>query len=429
MHRLLLISEQYQEKALDKISDYQRSVLVESSYNRFFIYKPDQLCYRIQRREDNFFAESSYFVGADWIIPGIASVYVEPKLNSTSEVDFLAMLMQSLETTENIEQLDKLFHVEFDQPWITIPQQKDLLSPILIVQFLKLLQRIVRKGLKKSYYRTTASLNGRIKGKVLVSQQIKQNILNNRLSQTICNFQEYGINSAENQFLKLVLGFVSSYLNNKNNFFSLSQTNELKHILNYCAPAFDEVSILADPHEWVKVDTNPFLKEYPSAINLGKYILKRFSFNISKTGQCQNETPPFWIDMSKLFELYVFQKLKQIFPVPGSVSYHDTFRRKETDILITEKGFQCVIDCKYKPRYHFQAPSLEDVRQLAGYTRMKGVYSRLSTPSRENIKGVIVYANQKSEANIEKGKMFSTEITGYVSLYKIGIRLPVLDRS
>ncbi len=75
------------------------------------------------------------------------------------------MLIDSLEAPENLDHLDNLFDVEYDSPWITIPEQKDLLSPILIVQFLKLVQRIVRKGLKKSYYRVTENIDSHVKGK------------------------------------------------------------------------------------------------------------------------------------------------------------------------------------------------------------------------------------------------------------------------
>jgi 5-methylcytosine-specific restriction endonuclease McrBC regulatory subunit McrC len=56
-----------------------------------------------------------------------------------------------------------------------------------------------------------------------------------------------------------------------------------------------------------------FFKEYNSAIKISKIILKRFSYNISKVSDTKYKTPPFWIDMTKLFELYLFKKLKEVF--------------------------------------------------------------------------------------------------------------------
>ncbi|MBL0146075.1 MAG: hypothetical protein IPP48_10150 [Chitinophagaceae bacterium] len=89
-----------------------------------------------------------------------------------------------------------------DATEVPIEQVEDLLSPLLIVKFLNTLAAIVRKGLKKSYYKKQQNLNSRIKGKILVSQNIKQNILKNKFTSTFCQFEEFGINSLENRLLK-----------------------------------------------------------------------------------------------------------------------------------------------------------------------------------------------------------------------------------
>lgn len=242
----------------------------------------------------------------------------------------------------------------------------------------------------------TESLDSRVKGKILVGQQIKNNLVKNRLTKTICNYQEYGINTEENQLLKLVLEFVTSYLSQKRHIFNQDQNQELQNILHYCLPAFEHVEVLKHKHQKLHSKRNVFYKEYEEAIKIGGYILKRYSFNINKASQSQATTPPFWIDMSRLFELYVFQKLKQLFPEPKSVTYHDTFMGgKETDILIRAKGFKCVIDCKYKPQYQDHTPSLDDKRQLVGYTRLKSVYDRLGILPDGIVKGLIIYSHQR----------------------------------
>lgn len=205
MKQLLIISEQHVNLALKNATPYLKSVLIEKTYKKAFFHKKEMQCFQLTIQDDYIFANTNYFIGVDWLEPERAAVYVEPKLNDEHQVNFLGMLMESLETLENLKHLDNLFHAEFEEPWIPIPDQKDLLSPILIVQFLKLLQKIVHKGLKKSYYRITENLDSRIKGKILIGQQIKENIVKNRLTKTICNYQVFGINATENQFLKLVM--------------------------------------------------------------------------------------------------------------------------------------------------------------------------------------------------------------------------------
>lgn len=423
---IIYITEQHVKTPL-AVSTHLQSVLVEPAYQKAFYYDAGMLCFQLHNNSDGFTIDTNYFVGVDWIVPEQAALYIEPKLNDDEQVNFLGMLLQSLEASENLEHLDGLFHVEYNSPWIPIPEQKDHLSPILIVQFLKLLQAIVRKGLKKSYYRVTANLDSRIKGKILVGQQMKVNILKNRLTSTVCNYQEYGFNNTENQFLKLVAGFVSSYLNQNSLFFNKSQTEQLKNILHYCLPSFENVDTLKKKHEAIHTHKNAFYKEYEEAIKIGGYILKRFSFNINKASQSLASTPPFWIDMSKLFELYVFRKLKEIFPDPYAVTYHDNFKgRKQTDILIRAHEHKCVVDCKYKPSYQNADPSLSDKRQLAGYTRLKSVYNKLAVPHDELIKGLIIYSHQAWDAQIKKEELFTKNIDEYIEFYKLGISLPII---
>lgn len=424
MYPLLKIPEHHEGENRTLNDDDFKSVLIEAQYNKSFHHKSDLHCFSIYKKNQTLCIDAKYFIGVDWIVPQKAAIYVEPKLNQeTIEVDFLGMLLNSLEATENLNHLDGLFHVDYDQPWITIPTKKDFLSPILIIQFLKLTQRIVRKGLKKSYYRVTENLNSKVKGKILVGEQIKENILKNRLTNTICNYQYYGINNPENQFLKLVIQFVSSWLST-NEYFLGSQ---LLSLLQYCQPAFEHVAILDNKHQKIHCKKNPFYKEYEEAIKIGEFILKRFSFNLTKNSNKQTETPPFWIDMSKLFELYVFQRLKVLFPAPEAITYHDSYLGgKETDILIRAADKQCVVDCKYKPQYKNISPSLEDKRQLAGYTRQKSVYDKLSIPHDRVIKGLIIYPHQNNNVLFEIDNLFKTSVDEYVDFYKLGISLPEL---
>ena len=99
---------------------------------------------------------------------------------------------------------------------------------------------------------------------------------------------------------------------------------------------------------------------------------------------------------------------------------------KETDILIREGEFKCVVDCKYKPRYYSGTPSLDDKRQVIGYTRLKSVYERLDVPKNELIKALMIYSHQGCTDTIEKENLFENKIEEYIEFYKLGIRLPEL---
>lgn len=335
---------------------------------------------------------SSYYIGLDRFPNLGANVYIEPKINiEEKQVNYIQMLLESLKEPENFEHLDGLISAKFNEEWIEIDNHlQPLLTPFLIAQFLSVVKDLVKKGLKKSYYEKVENLNNRIKGKVLVGQQIKKNILKNRFTKTICRFQEFGFDIELNQFLKFVLARVTLHLED------YSQNSDiyknLIEIQRYCNGGFHQVS----SNTFRKLDikeSNPFYKNYNRAIQLGNQILALNDYNISKDST-QEKTlhPPFWIDMSKLFELFVFQKLRHKFSLEGEVQYHKKFNKQEPDFILNSKcGIKAVVDAKYKPRYSSGNPTMEDARQLAGYTRLNSVYRELEILNNEVIPAYFIY--------------------------------------
>lgn len=341
--------------------------------------------------------KSSYYIGLDQFSKLKLSVYVEPKLNNENlQVDYIKMLLQALKAPENFDHLDGLIETKLEEEWIEIRSDlKPILTPFLIAQFLSVVKDLVKKGLKKSYYTVQENLNSRVKGKILVGQQIKQNLLKNRLTKTICQYQEFGFDTEANQFLKCVLSIIPNLLSDFN---QEKQFGQLQEILHYCNGGFYQVNDRR--FEKLKYnENNPFYRNYNQAIKLGNQILALQDYNIS----CHNEHektkhPPFWIDMSKLFELYVFKKLKRQFPIEGQVKYHEKRNRQELDFIINTPNIKAVVDAKYKPRYASGNPSKDDARQLSGYTRLNSVYRELGIEDNTIIPAYFIYpANLQEE--------------------------------
>ena len=83
------------------------------------------------------------------------------------------------------------------------------------------------------YFKVERNLNARIKGKVLVAQTLKQNIIKSRPTKTICQYDEFGFNCTENRILKQTLVFVQKYLALFPDYSKL-----VSPVINYCYPAF-----------------------------------------------------------------------------------------------------------------------------------------------------------------------------------------------
>lgn len=376
--------------------------------------------------------QAGYYIGALWLVKHHKFVYIEPKMNKKqiaegspdqeeewAEIDYLKMLL-SIAGLDPKDTQD-LIKIYWDEPPITIEQQKDTLTPFLMVQFLLLLKRIVRKGLKKSYYTVEENLNSRIKGKIQLGKHLKQNVFKNKLTTHVCKYQEFGMDSLENRFLKKVLQFIISFKNTHPNYFA-GNDKSIRKLITYCSPYFELISEEINIENLKKLTTNTFFKEYEEAIRIGKHILKRFSYNITETTQQKVTIPPFWIDMPKLFELYVYKKLQEQFG-REAVTYHLTADYTELDFLLNTPEYKMVIDAKYKPIYK-DSRDIDDIRQVSGYARLEAVYNEFKIEENKLIDCLIIYPSleENKSLNIENKK----KISKYRNIYKLSVSIPLI---
>jgi 5-methylcytosine-specific restriction enzyme subunit McrC len=373
---------------------------------------------------------SSYYIGADWLEKGKLAVYIEPKLNNEERsTDFYRMLFDGLSNEDIGDHFSSVFDMKTGEPEIELPHQLDLLTPLLVYQFLKIMKAIVSKGLKKSYYPVTEDLNNRIKGKIMIPRQIRQNNLKNRPLHHICQYHEFGINGLENRILKKALNFALRYLNS----FRLKEYRAVMEALtNYITPAFETVSDSAHVNDIQNIRINPFFKEYREGLRLAKMLFQRYGYNIN-TIETRGKTvkvPPFWIDMSKLYELYVLSKLRKEsygrfikFQVKGKYGY--------PDFLLCLEGSKAVIDAKYKPRYHEKYEG-SDIRQLSGYARDKGVLKALGITAESAdvavVDCIIIYPlrDDNTSGSLALDALKGIAIDDFTKFHRKSVELPFL---
>lgn len=400
-------------------------------------------CLEIDCKDGAFEAKTSYYIGLDWLKENVCAVRVHSKMDVSGsehqeerEVDCVRMLLEALNEPENAEHLEGLLTIRFDKPSIPVEQKQDLLTPFLICEYLQILKKIVRKGLKKSFYPVENNLQNKVKGKILTGPTIQKNLSRGHITDNVCRYQVHDVDSEENRILKKAFLFCKRYLDEQPNIGNLA-TQTLGEKVRYIKPAFDAVSDHVAVSAIKHFKSNPVFKDYHHAVKIAQLILRRYAYNINKVGDTQLDTPPYWIDMSKLFELYVYRRLKQVFSGYREIRYHQTFNRQEPDYLLMPKEDSCwephVIDAKYKDCYQTSSISIEDARQVCGYARLKKIYQEfdLNEDKAPPIKCLIVYPDQtqeeqftftqNEEPNFEKDP-------NYIRLYKVGIRLPEIPR-
>ena len=387
----------------------------------------DAVCFSVDKHNEGYVIKTSYFVGIDWITDELA-IQVRPKVEGESDyIDYLKMLTEALREPENAKHLDGLLTVDFNAKPIPLEEKEDMLSPFIVAQFLMTLKSAVRSGLRQSYYRVSENLKSKVKGRIQVGKTISLNHSKGNILDNYCEYQEYGINSEENKILKKALSVANQLLSVYRGGLDVAT---LKRAVAQIYPYFRGVS---DDYDISRVGTfkaNPIYKDYFKALEYGFLIIKRHAYGFNRDSKHIDSTPPYWIDMSKLFELYVYRELRRLYNAPKEVIYHLHLRWRELDYLLNPReGTPMVIDAKYKPRYHTSEPDIDDIRQISAYARMKGVYNKLHIDEDRLVDCLIIYANQECDMTIPApfDELPLKPVAGYSKFYKWGIRLPIRE--
>ena len=377
----------------------------------------------------------SYYIGADWLDPDqTCPIVVRPKLEDNKKtIDFQSMLMVCAEDEKvNREHsLDELFHVDTTSKRIAVDKDGvfDRIEPLLIVLFLQLVSSILRKGgLRKDYIQEEDNLRGIIKGKVLFSKHIKSNLSRGRKDLAFCRYQEYSIDCPDNRVIKKALLICSKKMSSIQTWGKNAAS--LNKLLRYCLPAFENVSTDISISQIKSLRVNPVFKQYKTTIPLAKMIIEGNSHLITDAKSEDNTkvlVPPFRIDMSRLFERYVYHLLCKKY---NNVRFQ--IARGHGNIMdFCKPDEHLVIDTKYKTKWS-EGIDHDNVRQLAGYARLIGYRAdsqALDASDDVICPCLIIYPDIVTGVegfNNEKLLDDANRVIEYLEFYKIGVNLPCL---
>lgn len=364
---------------------------------------------------------AKYFIGLKWIKEGESFLYVKPKIKT---LDFISMFMHCFdhECRGVSSGLSRIYQIDFNAKPIKIDSAQSILTPMLIVHFLKLTERIVRKGLKLNYIRREENLSSKIKGKILLNQTIKRNYSTGRIDRTVCRYQDYSVDCIENRILKKTLVFISRFINV---YPDLSCSVDLKRILTYCLGAMASIDDELPLQLIKQFKINPLYKDYAEALKVAQLILRRFSYDIDQIDQeSEKSLPPFWIDMSLLFELYVYSKLKSAYK--DQIEYHVSTFGNEIDFVKSNE--KAIIDAKYIPLWE-DKDHHDNVRQLSGYARNTALRKKITKTDHDEttiIDCLIIYPHKDGVESFPKDVLIKKEMAlgTYLKFHKLSVKLP-----
>lgn len=371
---------------------------------------------------------TSYYVGTTWLNEE-QPLFIKPKFEN---IDIMGMFLRCLHCSPAVAKgLDEIFCIHLEQK--PIPLQKEYIKqmdPFLAIYFLQIVDRIVRKGLRKDYVIREENLQSKIKGRIVISAYVRKDVAQKKADRVYCRFQEYDIDCLDNRILKAAILCCKKILQQPG-----MGKNALaaQTLVNRNLAAFEHVSSDIQISDLNRVHVNPVYKEYKEAIKLASYIIRRngFKTDIATSDYC---FPPFTINMALLFERYVYSLLFETYDNKILFQEKSEYGRDRMDFGKPDEHL--VIDTKYKKDWAEGKINTHDIRQLSGYSRNKKLRKALGIDeSKEEFKYgcpcLMIYPDKNcSTKNFDANDRLydkATEIEEYVGFKKIGIKLPCID--
>ncbi|WP_153126789.1 McrC family protein [Peribacillus tepidiphilus] len=241
-----------------------------------------------------------------------------------------------------------------------------------INMFLQELYTNLFKGVYKTYVTQQENLRY-IKGRLLVTENIKRNLIHNKM---FCEFDEFTEDNIVNQILKYTTRLMSRITNWRQN--QLLAENIIHTFI-------DVSDIYANVETFNLVREDRLLGTYSKLLKIAKMFLEGQSFNIDNDELSSNFI--FSVDMNMVFQEYIFELLNEyrseifnenLILRPQYSKEHliydsndkGVFHLKPDIALIEGNQVQLLIDTKYKKLNidkHRNGVSDKDLYQMFGY--------------------------------------------------------------
>jgi 5-methylcytosine-specific restriction enzyme subunit McrC len=361
----------------------------------------------------------SYYIGLDWLDEkNEIALRVRPKI---PDLNYHAMFEACLRSPVAARHLGEVYDIRVESRFIQCKDDQNDFTPLLLHHYLTLLSRLVQKPLKKGYITRIENLQSKLKGKILIGDHIKANILGQKPTRLLCSFQEYTTDCPENRLLHGAYRIGLECLRGLNR---LAEREALPTWNYECiAQTFRGIGILDQPQDLLNVRGNPLFPEYAECLRLAKIICRIQGYRDRHHGGGLRMIPPYVIDMSKLFELYVYHLLHESFG--GRFLFQSKANYGATDFLDLKE--QMVIDTKYKPQYeNWYEP--EDIRQVAGYARDNRILDRLGVTDKDLVVPcLIIFPDRLGASPISLMSSYTENrvvIKEFHAIWKLAVTLP-----
>lgn len=288
-----------------------------------------------------------------------------------------------------------LFKVFYNQPLIRLNQDElndgDLLYAL---SFINACYTLCKKGLKKTMLHKEENYNSKVKGKIDVKKNIRENTVRGRSDRFFCKYIDFTEDNIENRIIKATLKKCKAIIEDR---FELNPESLSR--IHFCMNALRRVSSTPiSLSDFNNISVSGLYMYYKPVLQQAKCILsQRYYSYKAENGQTimkSTYTIPYMINMETLFEFYARTVLKETlystkyeleeyakkwFLMCGATSVEETEKGVHLipycipDIVVRDKETKialAVMDAKYKA--HDRTARMDSL-QLLSYVLLTGV--------------------------------------------------------
>lgn len=309
----------------------------------------------------------------------------------------------------------------------------DLCGVFEIIDFINKAKGVCKKTLKHQTQRVEENLNCKVKGRILIQKQIKNNNTRGQIQKVYCAFNKMTPDIKENQIIKYALNLCQKH----------EIGDALSEDIRFCMNALKGVPVRkCSISDFVGLKNNGAYRQYKDVLLAAKKVIGRYSVSYDSDngadGSNQNKKSkakldnhtvlPFFIDIDLLFEYYcraLFKKSinklfrgelalentqdaeRMLFDAESEVKsfYMKTYR--PDIVIICNQKVAAVIDAKYSDIENMPHKKRERTHQILFYMntlgcRNGGLISPNSNGRERTVEDSILINRQKPTIETEK---------------------------
>ena len=211
--------------------------------------------------------------------------------------------------SELIEDGRFLYRIFSDQPLIKIPNSIDIKAEILFaLSYVNACYSLCKKGLKKSLVYHEENFTAKVRGKIDVNKNIKQNTSRGRMDKFCCKYVDFTEDTLENRIIKKTLIRSDKILKLK-----FGQDTSVRGKIGFCLNCLRHIKTVdIVKSDFNNVNIGGLYSYYKPVLQLARALTELFHKGYTSTNNKDYYTIPYAINMETLFEYYARTKLKKV---------------------------------------------------------------------------------------------------------------------